>query len=339
MTLEVISKDMRAIGFEDHGGPEVLSGITVPIPVPEEDEVLIRVHAAGVNRPDALQRAGKYPPPPGASPLLGLEVSGTIVQVGRDVDESLTGQRVCALVNGGGYAEYVAVPAGQCLPVPDGYDMVEAAALPETLFTVWTNLFERAYAVEGDAVLLHGGTSGIGTMAISLCKLFGVSIIVTCGTNEKCRMAREWGADHAFNYRETDFVDEVLRVTDGRGCQAVLDMVGGDYVARNLRCMAMEGRHVSIAVLGGNRAQIGIADIMARRLTLTGSTLRPRSSTFKTLVAEEIQRHVWPFVGEGRLRPAMDRVYPLERAGEAHARMEASEHFGKIVLQVADRDG
>lgn len=339
MTLEVISKDMRAIGFDVHGGPEVLSGVTVPIPVPEADEVLIKVHAAGVNRPDALQRAGKYPPPPGASPLLGLEVSGTIVQVGRETDERLVGQRVCALANGGGYAEYVAVPAGQCLPVPDGYDMVEAAALPETLFTVWTNLFERAYAVEGDAVLVHGGTSGIGTMAISLCKLFGVSIIVTCGSNEKCRMAREWGADHAFNYRETDFVDEVLRVTDGRGCQAVLDMVGGDYVARNLRCMAIEGRHVSIAVLGGNRAQIGIADIMTRRLTLTGSTLRPRSSTFKTLVAEEIQRHVWPFVGEGRLHPAMDRVYPLEKAGEAHARMEAGEHFGKIVLKVADRDG
>lgn len=336
MAFEVISRTMHAIGFERPGGPEVLTPVTLPVPRPEADEVLIRVFAAGVNRPDVLQRAGRYPSPPGVSPLPGLEVSGEVVEVGEKVDAALLGQRMCALTNGGGYAEYVAVPAGQCLPVPDGYDMTEAAALPETLFTVWSNLFERAYAVEGDTVLVHGGTSGIGTMAISLCNLFGVGIVVTCGSDAKCRAARDWGADHAINYRTQDFADEVLRITDGRGCQAVLDMVGGDYVERNLRCLAVEGRHVSIAVLGGSRASVSIADIMRRRLTLTGSTLRPRSSTFKALIADEIAGTVWPFVESRRLRPAMDRVFALEDAAEAHRRMEAGEHFGKIVLRVAD---
>jgi putative PIG3 family NAD(P)H quinone oxidoreductase len=336
MALEVISKEMRAIGFDAPGGPEILGVARVPIPVVRPDEVLIRVHAAGVNRPDALQRAGKYPPPPGASPLLGLEVSGEVVQVGAEAEPLLLGQKVCALCNGGGYAEYVAVPGGQCLPVPDGYDMTEAAALPETLFTVWTNLFERAYAVEDDTALVHGGTSGIGTMAISLCNLFGVRIIVTCGSDEKCQQALDWGAHHAINYRAQDYVDEVKAITQGRGVQAVLDMVGGDYLARNLKCLDVEGRHVSIAVLGGVKAEISIVDIMTRRLTLTGSTLRPRSNVFKGLVADEIARNVWPFVEQGRLRPAMDRVFALEDAAQAHARMEAGEHFGKIVLRVAE---
>ncbi len=332
--LEAISKEMRAVGFDAPGGPDVLAIIRAAIPVPQTDEVLIRVHAAGVNRPDALQRAGKYPPPPGASPLLGLEVSGEVVQVGAEAEPALLGQKVCALANGGGYAEYVAVPAGQCLPVPDGYDMIEAAALPETLFTVWTNLFERAYAVEDDTVLVHGGTSGIGTMAISLCNLFGVKIIVTCGSDEKCAQALAWGADHAINYRTQDYGEEVKRITHGQGCQAVLDMVGGDYLPRNLKCLDIEGRHVSIAVLGGSRAQISIPDIMARRLTITGSTLRPRSTVFKALVADEIARHVWPFVEQGKLRPAVDSIFALEEAGSAHARMEAGAHFGKIVLRV-----
>lgn len=334
MALEVISKDMRVIGCDRPGGPDVLTPRIMPIPTPRKDEVLIRVHAAGVNRPDLLQRAGHYPPPAGASPLLGLEVSGIVVQLGRGVEDGLLGQRVCALTNGGGYAEYVTVPAGQCLPVPDDYDMVEAAALPETLFTVWTNLFERAYAVEGETVLVHGGTSGIGTMAISLCRLFGVGIIVTCGSDEKCRAALDWRAHHAINYRTRDFVEDVRALTDGRRCQAVLDMVGGDYVARNLKCLADDGRHVSIAVLGGSKAQISIAEVMMRRLTLTGSTLRARSDTFKSLVADEITSHVWPFVRSGALRPAMDLVFPLEQAAQAHARMEAGEHFGKIVLKV-----
>jgi len=334
VVLEVISKEMRAIGMDRPGGPEELKERAMPIPARGRGEVLIRVHAAGVNRPDLLQRAGNYPPPAGASPLPGLEVSGLVVQLGAEVDEALLGQRVCALTNGGGYAEYVAVPAGQCLPVPDDYDMVEAAALPETLFTVWTNLFERAYAVEGDTVLVHGGTSGIGTMAISLCRLFGVRIIVTCGTDEKCAAALDWGAHRAINYRTQDFVEEVRAFTDGRRCQAVLDMVGGDYVARNLKCLADDGRHVSIAVLGGGKAQISVAEVMMRRLTLTGSTLRARSDTFKAVVAEEIGNHVWPFVRKGELRPAMDSVMPLAQAARAHARMEAGEHFGKIVLQV-----
>ncbi|MFO1259682.1 MAG: NAD(P)H-quinone oxidoreductase [Sphingomonadaceae bacterium] len=336
MTLAVISKEMRAIGFEAPGGPDVLRVIREPIPVPKADEVLIRVHTAGVNRPDAAQRAGRYPAPPGASPLLGLEVSGEVVQLGAEAEPLLLGQKVCALCNGGGYAEYVAVPAGQCLPVPDGYDMAEAAALPETLFTVWTNLFERAYAVEDDVVLVHGGTSGIGTMAISLCKLFGVTIIVTCGSDEKCRQALDWGAHHAINYRTQDYVDVVKEITHGRGVQAVLDMVGGDYLPRNLKCLDVEGRHVSIATLGGMKAEVSIIDIMTRRLTLTGSTLRPRSNVFKGLVADEIARTVWPYVEQGKLRPAMDRVYALEDAAEAHARMEAGDHFGKIVLRVAE---
>lgn len=336
MTLAVISKEMRAIGFEAPGGPDVLRVIREPIPVPKADEVLIRVHTAGVNRPDAAQRAGRYPAPPGASPLLGLEVSGEVVQLGAEAEPLLLGQKVCALCNGGGYAEYVAVPAGQCLPVPDGYDIAEAAALPETLFTVWTNLFERAYAVEDDVVLVHGGTSGIGTMAISLCNLFGVTIIVTCGSDEKCKQALDWGAHHAINYRRQDYVDEVKAITHGRGVQAVLDMVGGDYLPRNLKCLDVEGRHVSIATLGGMKAEVSIIDIMTRRLTLTGSTLRPRSNVFKGLVADEIARTVWPYVEQGKLRPAMDRVYALEDAAEAHARMEAGDHFGKIVLRVAE---
>jgi putative PIG3 family NAD(P)H quinone oxidoreductase len=322
VNLELISKDMHAVGFDQPGGPEVLHARTVPIPPLKPGEVLVQVHYAGVNRPDTIQRAGRYPAPPNASPLPGLEVSGVVVQAGEGCDETLIGQRVCALCNGGGYAEYVAVPAGQCLPVPEGYDMAEAAALPETLFTVWSNLFERAYAVEGDTVLVHGGTSGIGTMAISLCNLFDINIIVTCGSDSKCQSARDWGATHAINYRTQDFVEEVARITGGQGCQAVLDMVGGDYVARNLRCMSIEGRHVSIAIQGGAKAEISIFDIMSRRLTLTGSTLRPRSNTFKALVADEIARHVWPFVTSGRLRPAMDRIFPLEEAAAAHTRME-----------------
>ena len=334
MALEIISKEMRAVGMDGPGGPDVLTLRKMPIPLPSRGEVLIRVHAAGINRPDLLQRAGHYPPPAGASPLPGLEVSGTVVQLGMDVDASLLSQRVCALTNGGGYAEYVAVPAGQCLIVPDGYDMVEAAALPETLFTVWTNVFERAYVVEGETLLLHGGTSGIGTMAISLCNLFGVRTIVTCGTDEKCQAALDWGASHAINYRTQDFVQEVDRLTDGARCEAVLDMVGGDYVARNLKCLADDGRHVSIAVLGGSRAQISMAEIMMRRLTLTGSTLRARSDVFKALVADEIRANVWSFVEKGELRPAMDSVLPLEEAARAHARMEAGDHFGKIVLKV-----
>ena len=325
--------EMMAIAIPVPGGPDALVPERRPVPVPAADEVLIRVAAAGVNRPDVLQRQGKYPPPPGASDIPGLEVSGTIVAAGGSA-EKLIGQRVCALLTGGGYAEYAVAPAGQCLPVPDSYDIVEAAALPETLFTVWTNLFERAYVAEGDTVLVHGGTSGIGTMAISLCRLFDITIIVTCGSEAKCEQAKAWGAHHAINYRDQDFVEQVKRITAGRGVQAVLDMVGGDYVPRNLQCLAEDGRHVSIAVLGGAKAEIFLPAVMTRRLTLTGSTLRPRSSGFKSLVADELIREVWHFVEEGKLRPAMDQRFSLAEAARAHARMDAGEHFGKIILTV-----
>lgn len=331
---QAIAPEMTAIGISELGGPQVLQPVRMATPVPDAGEVLIRVRAAGVNRPDVLQRLGRYPVPPGISEIPGLEVAGEVVAVGPGVETLMIGQRVCALIAGGGYAQYAVAPAGQCLPVPGGYDMAEAAALPETLFTVWTNLFERAYVVDGDTVLVHGGTSGIGTMAISLCKLFDVNIIVTCGTDEKCDAAKQWGATHAINYRTQDYVAEVMNITGGRGCQAVLDMVGGDYLPRNLKCLAVEGRHVSIAMLGGAKAQIVIPEIMTRRLTITGSTLRARSVAFKTVVADEIMRLVWPFVEKGELRPAMDMQFPLARAADAHARMEAGDHVGKIVLTV-----
>lgn len=331
--MDAVPKAMMAIAIPVPGGPDALVAERRAVPVPGEGEVLIRVAAAGVNRPDVLQRQGKYPPPPGASDIPGLEVAGTIVAAGHGAD-MLLGQRVCALLAGGGYAEYAIAPAGQCLPVPDDYDLVEAAALPETLFTVWTNLFERAYAVEGDTVLVHGGTSGIGTMAISLCRLFDIRVIVTCGSDAKCDQAKAWGADHAINYRTQDYVAEVKRITDGQGVQAVLDMVGGDYLPRNLDCLSEDGRHVSIAVLGGAKAGIFIPAVMNKRLTITGSTLRARSVGFKSLVADELMRTVWSFVDEGKLRPAMDQRFALADAAKAHARMDAGEHFGKIVLVV-----
>lgn len=333
-TGAALPKEMTAIAISEPGGPDVLVPTTLPVPSPGPGEVLIRVAAAGVNRPDVLQRMGKYPPPPGAPDTPGLEVSGTVAALGEGVDAALLGQRVCALIAGGGYAEYALAPAVQCLPVPESYDIIEAAALPETLFTVWTNLFERAYVTEGEVALIHGGTSGIGTMAIALCKLFGVTSIVTCGSDEKCAAALAWGADHAINYRTADYVEEVARITGGAGCNAVLDMVGGDYLPRNLKCLAPDGRHVSISVIGGPRAEIVIRDVMAKRLTITGSTLRPRPVAFKGLVAEELKRVVWPFVESGDLRPAMDQRFPLAEANKAHARMDAGEHFGKIVLVV-----
>jgi putative PIG3 family NAD(P)H quinone oxidoreductase len=254
--------------------------------------------------------------------------------VGEDVAPELIGQAMCALVAGGGYAQYCVAPVGQCLPVPPSLSMLDAAALPETLFTVWTNLFERAYAAEGDTVLVHGGTSGIGTMAIALGRLFGLAVIVTCGSDEKCARALEIGAAFAINYKTADFVAEVARITGGNGCAAVLDMVGGDYLPRNLQCLAEDGRHVSIAVLNGPKAEIFIPLVMMKRLTLTGSTLRARSLSFKSLVADEIARTVWPHVEDGRLKPVIDRVFPLSDAAGAHALMDSGAHVGKIVLDM-----
>ena len=325
---------MQAIDPAEAGGPEVLTLVERPVPDPGPDEVLIRVLAAGVNRPDVLQRKGLYPPPPGAPTIPGLEVAGYIVGLVEGAAYEMMGMGVCTLLPGGGYAEYVVAPADLCLPTPAALSPVEAAAMPETLFTVWHNLFQRGHVRDGETVLVHGGTSGIGTMAISLCNLFGITIIVTAGSEAKRAAALAHGADHAINYADEDFVARVQEITGGRGVDVVLDMVGGDYLPRNLQCLGEEGRHVSIAVQGGVKAEINIAQIMQRRLTLSGSTLRPRHLHFKLGLALEIEREVWPFVREGRLRPLIDRTYPLAEAAEAHRRMEAGDHIGKIVLTV-----
>jgi len=330
-----IPATMIAIGIAGPGGPEMLRGENIPVPVPGPGQVLIGVAHAGVNRPDVAQRRGVYPPPPGASPIPGLEVSGHVVAVGDGVTGLPIGTAVAALVNGGGYAPFCLAQAGACLVVPAGLSLAEAAALPETLFTVWHNVFERAGARDGETILIHGGTSGIGTTAISLARLFGLTTIVTCGSADKCARAIELGATHAIDYNATDFVAEVARITDKRGVEIVLDMVAGDYVPRNLKCLGVDGRHVTIAVQGGVRAEINMADVMMRRLTLTGSTLRARSDAFKAALAHEIRETVWPLVGDGGLRPVMDMSFPLHDAAAAHARMEQGSHVGKIVLNIA----
>ena len=326
---------MKAVVAPQPDGAEELALVDRRVPRVGPDEVLIRVAAAGVNRPDILQRRGLYPPPPGAPDILGLEVAGTVVEAGEGAGE-LIGRQVCALVAGGGYAEYCAAPIGTCLFVPDAISLVEAAAMPETLFTVWVNLFERGFAADGDWALVHGGTSGIGTMAIALGKLFGLHVIVTCGSDEKCARALDLGAIAAINYKTQDFVEEARRLTSDKGVAVVLDMVGGDYLPRNLKALAEDGRHVSIATQRGAKSEIAISDVMRRRLTLTGSTLRPRSVEFKTMVADEIAKTVWPYVEGARLKPVIDSVFPLTQAADAHARMEAGEHVGKIVLEVGE---
>lgn len=335
MSADNIPDTMQAIHFDAPGGPDVLEAVDYDVPDLAPTDVLIRVAYAGVNRPDCIQRAGLYPPPPGASPLLGLEVSGEIVAAGVDVPPEMIGQPVAALTPGGGYAEYCAAPWRHCLPVPQAMPLKEAAALPETLFTVWHNVFERGMAAEGDRLLVHGGTSGIGTMAIMLAKAFGIEVIVTCGDEAKCQVARDLGADLAINYRECDFVEAVKDHTAGAGVNVVLDMVSGEYVARNLKCLAEDGRHVTIAVLGGMQAEINMAQVMSRRLTLTGSTLRPRSDAFKSALADEIAQTAWPLFADRELKPVIDTVFPLSDATAAHARMEAGDHIGKIVLEVA----
>ncbi|MAY20600.1 MAG: NAD(P)H-quinone oxidoreductase [Erythrobacteraceae bacterium] len=326
---------MKAIGFAAPGGPDVLALDEIARPEPGPEDVLIAVAYAGVNRPDCAQRAGLYPPPPGASPVLGLEVAGEVVAVGSGVPAEMLGTRVAALTPGGGYAQYCAAPWQHCLPVPDEMNLKSAAALPETLFTVWHNVFERGMARDGERLLVHGGTSGIGTMAIMLAKAFDIEVIVTCGDEEKCEAARKVGADFAINYREEDFVKVIADYTGGKGVNVILDMVGGDYVARNLQCLAEDGRHVTIAVLGGAKAQLFMPLVMMKRLTLTGSTLRPRTDAFKAALADEIAINAWPMFTGGELTPIMDQTFPLAEAAAAHARMEAGEHIGKIVLEVA----
>ncbi len=323
---------MRAIAIAEPGGPDVLQLIERDIPVPGAGQLLVKVSHAGVNRPDCLQRQGRYPPPEGASDLPGLEIAGTVVAAGEDLGAAMIGQPVCALVNGGGYAEYCIAEQGHCLPVPSGLSMVEAAAMPETLFTVWHNVFQRGLAREGETLLVHGGTSGIGTMAIKLAKLFDMRVIVTCGSDAKCEAALTIGADHAINYRNQEFNSKIKDITGGKGANIILDMVAGTYTQRNLDCLAVEGRLVTIATLGGIKAEINVVKLMIRRQTLTGSTLRPRTNEFKAHLADEIHENVWPIVAEGELRPTMDQTFAMADAAKAHERMESGQHIGKIVL-------
>lgn len=330
-----LPETMTVVDFEAPGGPDVLRPREAPVPAPGPGQVLIRVAYAGINRPDVIQRQGFYPPPPGASPIPGLEVSGAIVACGEGVEAEMLGRRVCALVSGGGYAEYCLAQSSHCLPVPEGMPLDVAAAIPETLFTVWHNVFERGWASEGDTLLVHGGTSGIGTMAIQLAKAFGVRAIATAGSEAKCAAIRELGADLAIDYKTQDFVAEVKAFTEGKGVDVVLDMVSGDYVARNIECLAEDGRHVTIAVLGGLKAEINMATVMRKRLSLTGSTLRPRTDEFKAMLADEIYNYAWPLFGDGTIKPVMDQTFALADAAAAHARMEGGDHIGKIVLEVA----
>ena len=325
---------MRAIEITAPGGPEVLRVTQRPVPVPAFNEVLIEVAAAGVNRPDVLQRKGGYPPPPGASDIPGLEVAGTIVVTGAGVNERRSGDRVCALVTGGGYAEYVAAPSPQCLPIPRGLTLIEAAGLPETFFTVWVNVFERAGLKDSETLLIHGGSSGIGVTAIQMARAFGHRVLVTAGSPDKCAACEKLGASRAINYRTEDFVAVVKALTGGKGVDVILDMVGGDYVPRELACLADDGRLSLIAFLGGTKAMIDMTDILRRRLTITGSTLRARSVEVKGAIAQVLKQKVWPLIEAGKIRPVIYRTFGLEEASAAHALMESSAHVGKIILEV-----
>ncbi|MDH5188636.1 MAG: NAD(P)H-quinone oxidoreductase [Rhodospirillaceae bacterium] len=307
------------------------------VPTPGNDEVLIKIIAAGVNRPDILQRKGLYPAPPGASDILGLEASGTVVALGKNISSLKLGDEVTALLNGGGYAQYATVPATQCLPIPSGLSMIEAAALPETFFTVWSNLFDRAGLKSGETLLIHGGTSGIGTAGIQITSALGVHVITTAGTDEKCNACLDLGAKRAINYRVEDFVDPVREFgkehTGVSGVNVILDMVGGDYVQKNIKSLAPDGRLVNIAFLNGSKVELDLMTVMLNRLTLTGSTLRARSPEFKGDIAHKLEKNVWPLLKSGRISPIISSVFPLEKAGQAHSLMESSRHIGKIVLQ------
>jgi NADPH2:quinone reductase len=329
---------MHYIAVSEPGPPDVLELATGPIPPFGDNDVLIEVAAAGVNRPDVFQRLGKYPPPPGASPILGLEVAGRVAEVGREVGhvgQWKAGDMVCALVAGGGYAEYCVAPAVQCLPIPRGLSMVQAAAIPETFFTVWTNVFQRGRLAMDETCLIHGGTSGIGTTAIQLASATGARVFATVGSDEKRMAAESLGAEMAINYRRCDFVAEVMQRTGGRGVDVILDMVGGPYVARNMQALAMGGRLVQISFLEGSRVDLDLHPIMAKRLTFTGSTLRPRSVEEKGALARDVHEHVWPLLESGRVRPIIDTTFPLADAVAAHRRIESAEHIGKIVLTVS----
>ena len=323
---------MQVVEISKPGGPDVLVPAERPMPEPAHDQVVVRIAYAGVNRPDALQRAGLYNPPPGASDLPGLEAAGEVVSVGSGVTWPKPGDEVCALLPGGGYAEYVATPAAHCLPVPEGMDLKQAACLPETFFTVWSNVFMRGGLQAGERFLVHGGSSGIGTTAIQLAKAFGARVFTTAGTDDKCAACRDLGAELAINYKADDFVEKVQ--AEG-GADVILDMVGGSYIQRNLKALADDGRLVQIAFLQGPKAELNLVQLMTRRLNLTGSTLRPQSDLTKARIAEALREHIWPLLSAGRISPVMDQEFALADASAAHARMESSAHIGKIVLKVA----
>jgi len=332
--MTTVPSRMRYVLAREPGPPDVLSIAEGTVPQPRAGEVLIHVAYAGVNRPDCIQRSGAYPPPADASPIIGLEVAGTVAAIGDGVDSWRVGEAVCALTPGGGYAEYCVAPAGHCLVPPRGLSMLESAGLCETYFTVWHNVFERGRLAAGETILIHGGSSGIGLAAIQLAKAFNAKVIATVGTDDKASVCESLGADHAINYRNEDFVAEVSTITAKRGVDVVLDMVGGDYIAKNLRCLALEGRLVIIAFLHGSRAEVDWMPIMYKRLTVTGSTMRASPAARKTAIAASLRERVWPLFEAGRLKPVIYRVFPLAEAAAAHALMESSTHIGKIILEV-----
>lgn len=325
---------MTAIEITESGGPEVLQPVERPVPEPGPGEILIAVAAAGVNRPDVVQRLGLYPPPPGASDLPGLEVAGEVAAVGAAVTEWKEGDSVCALISGGGYAQYATAPAAQVLRVPAGLDSIQAAGIPETFFTVWTNMFDRGHLAAGESILIHGGSSGIGTTAIQLAREFGATAYVTVGNAEKARFCEELGAEKAINYREQDFVEEIKSITDGAGVDVILDIVGGDYLPRNIRLLRVGGRLLQVSLMGGSKGELDLGRVMRNRLTVTGSTLRPRSVAQKGEIAASLRERVWPLFEAGKIGPVIHQTFPLAEASRAHELMETSAHIGKIILSV-----
>ena len=331
--MEHIPESMNYIKIEEHGDPDVLKLSSQSVPDPGLDEVLIRVEAAGVNRPDIMQRKGLYPPPPGATDVPGLEVSGTVVKKGKNVAEPEVGSQVCALVSCGGYAEYCLASASICLPVPKKISLQHAAGIPETFFTVWTNVFERGQLKYGETLLVHGGSSGIGTTSIQLGKAFGATVYTTAGTQEKCEYCKNLGADAAINYNENDFEAEIKTLTENRGVDVILDMVGGPYFPKNIKILAVQGRLLQIALMQGHKAEVDFRPLLMKRVTLTGSTLRPRSVKEKAEIARSLRKEVWPLMDSGTIRPIIHQTFPLEKAADAHQLMESSNHIGKILLK------
>jgi NADPH2:quinone reductase len=325
---------MRAIKITQPGPPDVLQLCDQPVPSCKSGEVLIRVHAAGINRPDVLQRLGRYPVPPGASDLPGLEVSGEIIEGDISGSDFRIGDKVCALVQGGGYAEYCVAPAKQCLPIPKGVNAIEAASLPETFFTVWSNVFDRAALIGDETLLVQGGASGIGVTAIQMAVALGHRVFATAGSNDKCRAVEALGAERGINYKTEDFASVILSATNGKGVDVILDMVGGDYVPREISCLADDGRLAMIALLGGTKATVDLGQILRRRLTITGSTLRPRTVAFKADIAKNLRERIWPLIENGSIKPMVFRTFTLEQAAQAHALMESGTHIGKIVLSI-----